>query len=361
MAQNTIEINGRHYDALSGKLLNNSTRKPSKKTTSTTGTQVVDGFVKRPKRDTARHTSPSHTVHSKASHSKTLMRSAVKKPDSNVAAVHNKNYSIYHPNTKTSPGAERPTHIDPTRVGRAAAVHRSSLVTRFGEARSHVAKHVAPIAVKPAPKHSKAAPHALSTPIDLRNNRPASAAPANPFDTALQKADAHKQPRTKKPSLRQRAANNLHVSPSALSLAAGVFISLFIGGIVAYRSIPQLALKVASTRAGVKAQLPSYQPSGFSLNGPVQYSNGTVTLKYESNSDDRNFNVVQKNSDLNSQSLAENFTAAKSTYQTFEDKGRTVFVYDGSNATWVNGGILYEIEGESALSPDQLRRIVSGL
>ncbi len=363
MAQNTIEINGRHYDALSGKLLDNGHLKPTKKSSSKTGTQVVDGFIRRPKQALPRQATPSHKVHSKASHSKTLMRTSVKKPAQKITAIHNKNYSTYHPNESNSSRTERPDHVDSTRIERAAAIHRSSLVSRFGEIGSHITKRVAPIAVKPAPEHGKTALHSASTPIDLRGTNPASVVeePLSPFDIALQKADSHKLSRTKRQSLKQRTARKLRISTHALSLAMGVFLALFVGGILAYRSVPQIALKIASTRAGVRAQLPSYQPSGFSLSGPVQYGDGVVTLKYESNSDDRNFSVVQKKSDLNSQSLAENFTTAQSTYQTFEDKGRTIFVYEGSNATWVNGGVWYTVEGESELSSDQLRRIVSGL
>lgn len=362
MAQNTIVINGKHYDALSGKLLHNQHSKtPTSATKLPTSGQALDGFMKRPKSVTPRPTTPSHAVHHKTSHSKTLMRHAVKKPAAKVSTLHNKNYSIYQPPSTRALRTSREAYIDRPRAGRAAQVHRSSQVSKFGDTGNHVTKSIAPIPVKPAPDHHKMALHNVSAPIDLHNIPADMLEKSSPFDSALKQADAHKLPRTKRPSLRQRTARKLRISPHALSLATGVFIMLFVGGLIAYRNVPQLALKIASTRAGVRAQLPSYQPSGFSLNGPVQYTNGVVTLNYESNSDDRNFRVVQKNSDWNSQSLADNFTAAKDTYQTFEDKGRTIFVYDGNNATWVNGGVLYQVEGDASLSSDQLRRIISGL
>lgn len=95
--------------------------------------------------------------------------------------------------------------------------------------------------------------------------------------------------------------------------------------------------------------------------GPIQYGEGAVTLSYQSNSDDRNFQIVQKSSDWNSQSLLENFVSDKEPYQTFQDKGRTIYIYGKSSATWVSGGVWYQIEGESDLSSDQLLRIVSSL
>ena len=48
-------------------------------------------------------------------------------------------------------------------------------------------------------------------------------------------------------------------------------------------------------------------------------------------------------------------------YQTKEEKGRTVYIYDDSNATWVDGGIWYQIEGDSSLSSDQLLNIVASM
>lgn len=364
MGQNILEINGKRYDVLSGKLIGNeqSASTPAKASSPKAHSgQVLDGFVKYPQKSPHHPAAPSHAVHAKNSRSKTLMRRAVKKPLPSGPTHTRKNYTVYQPSAKVDLKQNRGAQIDSIRAGRAADVPKSNLVSKFGDVRGHIIKRVAPLPVKPAPAHPQAALHTVSVPID--RPRPQAVVPesANPFDLALQNADSHTLQRSKKPSLRQRAARKLRISPRSLTIATGVFITLFLGGLVAYQNIPQLAIRMASTRAGVRANLPSYQPSGFSLSGPVQYGGGVVTLNYESNSDDRNFRVVQKNSDWNSRSLLENFVAAKDSYQTFQDKGRTVFVYDGSNATWVNGGVLYQIEGESELSSDQLRRIVSSL
>jgi hypothetical protein len=98
------------------------------------------------------------------------------------------------------------------------------------------------------------------------------------------------------------------------------------------------------------------------LAGPVQYSAGQITISYKSNSDDRNFQLVQRNSDWNSQSLLNNFvTREDEKYLTYQDKGKTIYVYDGNNATWVSGGIWYQVEGKSSLSSDQLLKIASSL
>lgn len=365
MGQNIIEINGKLYDALSGRLLgdkiDNQTTTPHKTPApSSHGGGAVDGFIKRPVHRAHKNAAPSHTVHAKTTRSKTLMRHAVTKPAKHELDHANKNYTVHHHSDNTAIKRERPAHIDHIRAGRASQITKSNLISKFGGDMG-ITKRIAPLAVKPEPAHHKTAAHSLSVPIDQISKQSVVPESANPFDLALQNSKSHTLPRTKKPSFRQRTARKLRISSHALTVAMGVFLTLFVGGLVAHQYIPELAIKMASTRAGVKANLPSYQPSGFSMNGPVQYGNGTVTINYASNSDERNFRIVQKSSDWNSQSLLENFVAAKDTYQTIDDKGRTVFIYDDDNATWVSGGVWYQIEGESDLSSDQLRRIVSSL
>lgn len=352
--QNTIEINGNRYDASTGQLVKGgaSTHSSPQSVHHPSGGKVLDGFTRRPRPSRATTPAvPSHAVHKKTTRSKTLMRHAVKKP------VH----QITHkPVAMDKFAGKNYTLIDPARLGRANHVPKSTLVSKFGDTREGGIKpKVAPLEVRPAPAHPKAV-HTISSPAE----QPlifAELDSVNPFDLALQKSTSHKLPRTKRPNLRQRTARKLKISPKVLNVAVGVFVTLFVGGILAYQSVPQLAMKVAASRSGVRANLPSYQPSGFAISGPVQYGSGVVTLNYASRTDDRSFRVVQKNSDWNSQTLLDNFVASKEPYQTFQDKGRTVYIYDASNATWVSGGVWYQIEGESSLSSEQLRRIVSGL
>lgn len=367
--QNVIELNGNRYDASTGRLLKDehiAAQQPTRahQPKQVSGGHAIDG-VSRRKHAVNQSNKPihqpaaaSHSVHHKTSRSKTLMRKAVQKPTHShhttpAQSVKKQSHSSAKPLQHTAVG------VDPQRIKRAEHVPKSSLISKFGSGHAGFIKRVASLEVRPAPKDNMAV-HSVSTAIDTDIGAE-SFGPLAPFDLALSNANGHKQSRLKKPSIRQQAARKLRVSPKALNIAAGVFVTLFVGGLIAYRNIPQLAFKIASARAGIKATLPSYQPSGFSMAGPVQYSSGIVSLSYMSNSDDRNFRVVQKSSDWNSQTLLENFVASHEPYQTFQDRGRTIYIYDGSNATWVSGGIWYQIEGESNLNSDQLLRIVSGL
>jgi hypothetical protein len=121
-------------------------------------------------------------------------------------------------------------------------------------------------------------------------------------------------------------------------------------------------MRVASTRAGFAAEMPGYKPAGFSFKGPIAYQAGRVSVTFKSNTDDRQFTLTQSSSNWNSDALLANYVASeKKQYQTYLDKGRTLYIYDNSNASWVDNGIWYQIEGDSSLTTDQLIRIASSL
>lgn len=144
---------------------------------------------------------------------------------------------------------------------------------------------------------------------------------------------------------------------AAASLAVLVLIGFFV-----YQNVPSLSMRLAASRAGVDAQLPGYAPAGFSQDKLVSYSPGKVTINFHSNTDSREFKLVQQVSNWNSQALADNFLAAKSKqYQTYQASGKTIYIFDGSNATWVNGGVWYQIEGHSSLSSDQILKIANSI
>ena len=145
----------------------------------------------------------------------------------------------------------------------------------------------------------------------------------------------------------------------ALAVVASL---LLVGGYITYLNIPNVSLRVAASRAGIEATMPGYKPDGFSLNGPIAWSTGQVVISFASNTDERNYDVIQRNSRWDSQSLLANYVLEETAdYTTFEESGLTIYVFEGANATWVNGGVWYTIEGESLLNPDQLINIATSL
>jgi len=191
--------------------------------------------------------------------------------------------------------------------------------------------------------------------------RQAIAGAATMIENALARATAHEQTVHHKKK-RSRVARKLGVSSRAVAISSTVLAGVLLGGFFAVQNIPNLSMRVASARAGFNASLPGYNPSGFSFAGPINYNPGQVTVSYNSNTDDRNYKIIQRASNWNSDALLSNFVVASSQpYQTYQDRGRTLFIYDDSNATWVDNGIWYQIEGKSQMTTDQLVRIASSM
>ena len=347
--QNSIVLNGKLYDARTGALIH-APQTPSKpKTKIRKNKGLVMDSVASPKR---RHTptapahhevhhAPAHTVRHKPQRAHTLMRSAVSKPK---PASRKKPTNLHE---------ERTTK----RLERAQAVPRSHQIHRFPanhvEHRPVTRTHT-PAAASAAPKpvHHTAsviAPAPVSESEKLVNN-------------ALRHATAHEanHPFAKKP--KRRLSHKLGFKRHTANLAIGGLAILLLAGFFAYQNIPSLSMQVASTRAGFEAQQPSYQPPGFTQDNLVTYSPGKVTISFHSNSDDRQFRLTQQVSNWNSQALASNYLADKNKdYQTYQAGGKTVYIYDNANATWVNGGVWYQIEGQSSLTSEQLLKIANSI
>lgn len=355
VGSNIIVINGKHYDAKTGRLLETDASAgsarphPQKKLNGPS----LDGFSKRP--SVTKNTVKAHSIHNKTEKSKTLMRGAVKKP------MPQKMHAAAHPVGKSSVKHTKPAAHTPqnhARAARAVGVPKSSLISRFGlgmaphaPAKPHTA-HVAHLPVKPAPAISTH--HAAPLPV--------SRILPNPFATAVENANSHLQPTPAKTSRRHRIASKLHISARTVSAGSFVMAGLLLGGFFVYQNIPNLAMKVAATRSGVEARMPSYKPAGFALNGPIKYSTGKISISYRSNTDERTYQVTQSASQWSNESLLENFVAVeRRPYQTYQDKGKTIYIYDGSNATWVDKGVWYQVEGASSLNSDQLLRIANSL
>lgn len=336
--QPTIQLNGNLYDAKTGRLLASSAPQANP--------VALDGMIKRVAKNTSAKRSKvaAHGVHSNPLKSKTLARTAVKKPNFvSVTPKHEKKeLEISH-------------NHDLARKKRATQVKKNRFVSRFGFSDVSIVPKFKSLPVKKAPQ---------STDINSVSNSviKTDKVVTNPVLAAIQNATSHNQPRPKKTPVHHKVAKKLRVSPKTLNFAASACAILLIGGFIAIQNIPNLAVKMAASRAGVNASLPSYQPSGFALNGRVEYKPGQVSVAFKSRTDERQFNIIQTASSWNSDALLDNFiNTSRRTYQTYQDKGKTIFVYDGSNATWVDGGVWYQIEGNSSLNSDQLLRLASSL
>ena len=142
------------------------------------------------------------------------------------------------------------------------------------------------------------------------------------------------------------------------SISLVVFIII---GCITYLNLPAISVKVASYQAGINATFPKYYPDGYSVNGPVIYNNGEVTINFEANTGNTKFAINQSKSTWDSSAVKNKVEKdSKGEFITTQEKGLTIYTYDG-NAAWVNGNILYTITGDAPLSGDQIRRIATSL
>ncbi|MES2876472.1 MAG: hypothetical protein V4678_03295 [Patescibacteria group bacterium] len=172
---------------------------------------------------------------------------------------------------------------------------------------------------------------------------------------AIGKALAHASEETKQSSAEPPRRRAFNVALASLGV-------LMITGYFTYVNMPNLSVRVAAAQAGIDASYPEYRPIGYRLNGPVAYQNGQVSMKFASNSGPVAFALNQSSSSWDSSALLEKYVDPRSEgkYATYNDGGLTIYTY-GTDAAWVNGGILYTVEGTATLSNEQVRRIATSM
>ncbi len=361
--QNYIVINGNKYDAVTGKLIADSsnvkqtvqTIKPESHPGTSGG--VVDGFVRPSKKANVSRKAATNAVKNPQK-SRTLARKAVKKPN-----------LVSSPRKQEKPGIQKKKlGVSPRRQFMANEVQKSPHIKKYGteQARSSVIKKKMPLAVKaePNPETTHEAGLTSQSQTTQNSSNHHKQASKKMIEAALANANSHNEdsPVKHKKTRKKRISKKLGISSKTFAVSASVLAFVLLAGFYAFQNIPNLSMRVAASRAGFDARMPGYTPSGFSFKGPINYHPGEVAVNYQANSDDREYSLVQRNSNWNSDALLANFIEPENKqYQTYLDRGRTLYIYDSSNATWIDDGIWYQIEGESDMTTDQLIRIASSI
>jgi hypothetical protein len=306
--------------------------------------------------------SAAQGVHQRAQRSQTLMRSAVKKPAKALSAAANISARPAQPK-------QRPANIDKARLYRAHTVGQNTKVQRFGHVPSKTTAHtINKQSASHSPEHKKLAAANQSSNSILYKPLPSMVTSASHkqlermLDEALTRADAHKK------ALRRQSSSfgpwqRIKSAPRWLSISMSVFAVLLLTAFVAWQKVPQVTMRIAASKAHVNAHVPGYVPSGFSYVAPVQYSDGSVTVKFQANGNNsRAFSLTQKTSHMESKSLADSVVPANAQVQTSTVNGNTVYIFGNSNdAAWVNNGVAYTIKDAANLNSDQLLKIAGSL
>lgn len=149
------------------------------------------------------------------------------------------------------------------------------------------------------------------------------------------------------------------VASVGLSLAGVILLGVYVWQI----NYPNLALKVAGSKAGISASLPAYLPNGWKISGDIQANPGSISYKLATAEGDKSVSINQVRSDWDSQALAENYLAPNTDkYTALQAEGLTIYLYNNNQASWVNHGTWYRIEGQDhGLSKDQIIKMATSL
>jgi hypothetical protein len=315
----TISIEGQDYDSVTGLPVSSKPdNQPSEKQSE-------------PAKTVAHPQSAAH-LHALQQRSKTLRRQSLVKP-----------VSSQHTITKF---ASNVRHMDIARPAKSANVHKFA---------PHPVGAVTPksVDIGPVTHPHVAKAHALS------------AAKANPSPLAQtmtqikDEAIKHAMAETHK---RRPLKDRFKMKQRMFAVLTSTFAIVLLGGYFTYLNMPALSVRVAAAQAGIDANYPNYRPDGYALNGPVSFSDGRVSMNFKANGSEQNFTVNQSKSGWDSNAVLDNYVSPKagSNYIPYTERGLTIYTY-GDDAAWVNGGILYTIEGNAPLSSQQLRRIATSL
>lgn len=362
--KNTIKLNGKEYDAKTGAPVGHASTAISpiqhQKAATAEHRPTPVAVLAKVEKKTAHVSTSMHSVrsasavHKRKQRASTLMRATVKRPqkvqNSPLSTPLDASTSV----RVIEPEPLMQSGVQEKRDQRMKSVKKSKLITRFGtfaSGPSFITRTEA-ISVQPAPiEHaSSLGKHAVKTET------------SPDFSNAIHQATSHTEPVHKRAKRSHRAAKKLGISPRAFNAGAASLAIVLLVGFFAYQNQAGTEFRTAASRAGIHASLPGYSPPGFAVNGPVQYEPGEVTVRFQANSDGRNYSLSQQATNWNNDSLAANLeTTAQRDYNPVQDGNRTVYIDNNSNAAWVKNGMLYQINSDSTLSTDQLLKIANSL
>ncbi len=338
-----ITIAGKEYDAV-------------------TGMPITD---KAPHVESVSHNSghsPSHNVHARPMRSTTLHRRATKKPEPAVTRIEKPKQHVQH---------SHPTNVQTHHQVRRFAPHPTGAIKPSGKTMdigpARVSRPV--MDMKPAQKPVHRAvpspdvhvqhPHVVKAHAKSLQKSQSQSRPHVPAKTINQQAIQNAIEKVEKPKPLKKRFN---LRNKLVGVFSAVIAVVMLGGYFTYLNMPNLSVRVAAMHAGVNAEYPSYNPDGYSLNGPIKFADGRVSLAYKSNGGPQNYTISQSRSDWNNEAVLDNYVnpRAGTNYIPYTERGLVIYTYE-NNAAWVNGGILYTIEGNAPLSSEQIRRIATSL
>lgn len=169
--------------------------------------------------------------------------------------------------------------------------------------------------------------------------------------------------KTKSKKKTKKFGEQIHFSFGRIALAtacaaAAVFAIVYFVNL----NMPDISLRVAAMQTGIDPAYPNYVPRDFSVSS-ITSSEGKIVMNFVNNDSGDSFTLTEEKSSWDTNALLSNFVKDEygENYSIVREQGLTIYI-SGSNAAWVNGGIVYKIDTTSGnLSNKQIRSIAVSL
>lgn len=262
-----------------------------------------------------------------------LMRKFVKKPKGSRKVTE-----------ITSAYSQNISHI---RAGRANQAKLSPFIRKFNTDLAPLKTKIKHLPVTPTPvKNAKQ----QNSDVQIHQPIPQQSKADQLVNKTLQNIGSVSMAKVKKPKKHHK-----------LKWGSAIIFVFVLASVLTYMNLLKINMKLASAQAGFSASVPGYKPDGYSLVKRINHQAGKIILDFKSNTDDRKYTVKQEVSNWNSQTLLDNvITSHNLAFTTSSENGLTIYLYDNGKATWVNGGIWYQIES-NGLNSAQLTNIANSL
>lgn len=298
--------------------------------------------------------------------SSTLMRAAVKQPEPTASSA-----SVTQTDDKPQVNLSQSR---PDLTALASSVSRSPLISRYPERASQIGATAVNAPSQPLEQTQASIDTSTdSTPqlINATNSESQTVSSAatvgaiadqpqlpNIFASSL----AASMPDLAKESAKVANKKSLTKKVTGWSAVAVIAIGVVAGGLFINSNLNKVEFYVAASRAGFKATMPNVKPSGYNLSS-VSAGSGVIEATFKGSSSNQNYSIEETKSNVSNNQLLNNFVFAKagSNYQTINSNGRTIYVYNGHNATWATQGIWYVIQDNNSLSNSQIVKIADSM
>ena len=147
-----------------------------------------------------------------------------------------------------------------------------------------------------------------------------------------------------------------------ISFSMGFAVAIFGVGYLTYVNLPDIASRITAFQSGMAVETPAYIASGYSPKGLAYFDGKNVNFEYKKG--DSNYKVQQSQSGWDSSALLQNYVTKKwsEDYSTTYSNGLTIYSNRRGESVWVNNGKLYKVEvSGNKISDEEIRKIATSL